>query len=138
MHRDTFKAFLAVFGMACALTLAINADRVAHAFSGPTKYAQAFTIDCSSGGTDGGTNQAVEIASTNGGGHLSLRCDNPSTDIVYLGDHDVEADGTSGYPICTTTTSCSDSALTVDSRALYCASAAAVTLRCIVLTNNQI
>ena len=118
--------------------LAVVGVQQAQALGGPSSHAQAFSIDCGSGVTDGGVNGAVNLLSSKGGGYLSIRCDNPSATVVYLGDRDVRGDGTSGYPICTTAATCSDSALTVDTRDLWCAAASTITVRCIVLNNNDL
>ena len=127
----------AIFLTGLLVGLIVFVGYQAEAFSGPTKTAVAFTIACGGGTVDGGVAGSVEITSPKVGA-LSYCVDNPSTTVVYLGDRDVRGDGTSGYPICTTTTTCSDSALTVDVRRLYCAAASAVTVNVIALTNGDI
>lgn len=125
---------------AIAAILAITAfwglDR-ADAFSGPSAGVVAFSIDCGSGTADGGVNGPVTIASSKVGA-IAYRVDNPSTTVVYLGNRDVRGDGTAGYPICTTATTCSDSVLTLDARNLHCAAASSVTVNVIALTNGSI
>lgn len=128
-YPKAFAVFLAVW----ALTTVWGLSQV-QAFSGPTLNVKAWTEDCGgAGGVDGGVATQVQI--TDGDSCMAYRCANPSSTVVYLGGSDVRGDGTAGYPICTDTASCSDSALTVDARNVYCSAASSVTVYCACLKN---